>query len=133
MKHYIYLSLFTVLFSFENIKGQMYDKLIIGKWENIKRERFDGIQKNSKGKKFNPDYKWEFTTNSFIDHLSNKESIMGTFLISDSILIIGKTKFKIEKLTDKELIIVHIDQFLNHSTAGDKRDYFHRVDMFTFK
>jgi len=106
--------------------GQNYDSFIVGKWQNILRERIDGKKTNPLNKKFIADYKWEFSTKSFIDHFSPRDSSFGQYRINKNILIIGITEYKIEKLTKDELILVDMDPFSN------KRNYFKKVKRFNY-
>lgn len=138
---YKYILYFTVLLFFFNCEGQNIPKdqkqnnsIIVGKWQSVRMEFPDGNNRNSSGGEIKPSKKWEFTKDSYIDHLDKNDtlSIANYSILGDTLKIGTDNMWKIEKITKDSLVIIEYDNYTHKITKIGFRDHFSRVDNFTY-
>jgi len=104
--------LFILLSSLtSSLKGQNYNDLIIGKWTGTKKETKNGNGKLRDGRPNQNLHVFEFKKdNIVVDYTFTPEVKELNYTLSGPLLAVGKGgKFKIEKLTAKELVVIEFD------------------------
>lgn len=83
------------------------EKLLIGKWEGIRKESISGRKNMNNGKLIKELTVYEFVDNShLIDYTFKPEVSKYTYTFKDSLLCFAKVCFKVLRLTNTELVLL---------------------------
>lgn len=103
----VFLLILNGWFTYMNIQNDRYNDLILGKWHGVKKETKKGNDRLSNGKLNKEISIYEFKKNNIvIDYSITPNLLVYKYYIKNNILYIDNLSFKIEKLTEKELIII---------------------------
>lgn len=106
-----------------------YENAIIGKWYGTKKETKNGNDKLRNGKPNRELGKFQFKKDNIVIDLTMEPSFIDQYKysISGDILKLGSLLFKIEKLTDQEMILLDYDP-TDPNTSVAFRHYFVKKD-----
>jgi hypothetical protein len=121
------LCLFVILLN--EIKAQKsYEKLLIGKWQGVRKEIKSGPKTLRNGEIIKEVGIYEFQKEGgVLDYTIETPPKKYKYSITKDLLIMGKLSFKIEKLDKKNLVIVDFDPS-NPNAPFVYRHYFIRLN-----